>query len=135
MSHTGEIALAGSRRMRSMLAAAPVLFAHAVVTVAKNASSFCTSSSCGEVDNLPARPHLPAVSLLIRGCWHHAFQRESFYFYIVCRCWIFDGQLLDDTREFFVAVDASVPDERLWLEKYSLNHAMVPAFIGESNTT
>jgi hypothetical protein len=34
-SHPGEIALAGSRRLRATLAAAPVLFAHAVVTVAK----------------------------------------------------------------------------------------------------
>ncbi len=33
-SHSGEIALAGSHRLRSMLAAAPVLFAHAVATVA-----------------------------------------------------------------------------------------------------
>ena len=34
-SHSGEIALAGSRRLRSMLAAAPVLFTHAVVIVAE----------------------------------------------------------------------------------------------------
>jgi hypothetical protein len=33
---SGEIALAGSRRLRSTLAAAPVLFAHAVVTKIKN---------------------------------------------------------------------------------------------------
>ncbi len=31
-SHTGEIVQAGSRRLRSTLEAAPVLFAHAVVT-------------------------------------------------------------------------------------------------------
>ena len=31
--HSGEIALAGSRRLRSTLAAASVLFVHAVVTV------------------------------------------------------------------------------------------------------
>ena len=34
--HFGEIALAGSRRLHSTLAAAPVLFAHAVVTEIKN---------------------------------------------------------------------------------------------------
>ena len=34
-SQTSEIALSGSRRLRSTLAAAPDLFAHAVVTVAK----------------------------------------------------------------------------------------------------
>ncbi len=33
--HSGKIALAGSRRLRSMLVAAPVLFAHAVVTEIK----------------------------------------------------------------------------------------------------
>ncbi len=32
--YSDEIALAGSRRLRSTLAAAPVLFAHVVVTVA-----------------------------------------------------------------------------------------------------
>ena len=35
-SHSGDIALAGSRRLRATLAATPVLFAHTVVTVAKN---------------------------------------------------------------------------------------------------
>ncbi len=35
VSHSGEIALAGSRRLRSTLAVAPVLFAHAVVAKAK----------------------------------------------------------------------------------------------------
>ncbi len=34
-SHSGDIALTGSRRLHSTLAAAPVLFAHAAVTVAK----------------------------------------------------------------------------------------------------
>jgi hypothetical protein len=34
--NSGEVALAGSRRLRCTLAAAPVLFAHAIVTVAKN---------------------------------------------------------------------------------------------------
>ncbi len=38
-SHSSEIALSGSRRLRSTLAAAPVLFAHAVVTEAKNRTS------------------------------------------------------------------------------------------------
>ncbi len=33
VSHFGEIAPSGSRRLRSMLAVAPVLFAHAIVTV------------------------------------------------------------------------------------------------------
>ena len=51
---------------------------------------------------------------------------------VVCRSWIFDGVLLDEASEFFVAMDPSVPDERLWQEKYSINHAMIPPFIGAS---
>ena len=35
VNHSSEIALSGSRRLRSTLAAAPALFAHAVVTVTK----------------------------------------------------------------------------------------------------
>ena len=35
-SHSGEIALAGSCRLRSTLVAAPVLFAHAVFTLVKS---------------------------------------------------------------------------------------------------
>ena len=35
----GKIALAGSRRLRSTLAAAPVLFTHAVVTIPKSAQT------------------------------------------------------------------------------------------------
>jgi hypothetical protein len=36
LSHSGEIALAGSRRLRSTLTAAPVLFAPAVFPLAKS---------------------------------------------------------------------------------------------------
>jgi hypothetical protein len=35
-SHSGEIALPGSLRLRSTLAAAPVLFVHAAVAVSKS---------------------------------------------------------------------------------------------------
>ena len=31
--------------------------------------------------------------------------------------------------QFFVAVDYTVPDARLWYEKYSLRKAMLPSFI------
>ncbi len=39
VSHSGVIALSVSRRLRSTLVAAPVLFAYAVVTVAKTHTS------------------------------------------------------------------------------------------------
>ena len=38
-THSGKIALSGSRHLRSTLAAAPILFAHAALTVAKNHTS------------------------------------------------------------------------------------------------
>ena len=38
-SHSGEIALSGLRRLRDTLATVPVLYAQAVVTVAKNSAS------------------------------------------------------------------------------------------------
>ncbi len=41
-SHSGEIALAGSRRLRSTLAAAPVLFVHAATLQKLILSIFCT---------------------------------------------------------------------------------------------
>jgi hypothetical protein len=41
-SHSGEIALAGLRRLRFTLAAAPVLFAHAVVTEMKTSTGSCS---------------------------------------------------------------------------------------------
>jgi hypothetical protein len=51
VSHYGEIALSGSRRLRSTLAAAPVLFAHAVVTVAENRTS-TTLTKCAAAHRL-----------------------------------------------------------------------------------
>ncbi len=45
-SHSGEIALSSSRRIRSAHAAAPVLFAHAVVTVAKSCTSGTPTCLC-----------------------------------------------------------------------------------------
>ncbi len=44
VSHSGEIALAGSRHLGSTLAAAPVLFAHVVVTITKNRTSATPTS-------------------------------------------------------------------------------------------
>jgi hypothetical protein len=46
VSHSGAIALSSSRRMRSAHAAAPVLFVHAVVTVAENRTSATLTCLC-----------------------------------------------------------------------------------------
>jgi hypothetical protein len=73
VSHSGEIALSGSRCLCSTLAAAPVLFAHAVVTAAKT-STFAIPRSHSRVspaivlfaqlrgNSAPARPDSPHVT-------------------------------------------------------------------------
>ena len=37
------------------------------------------------------------------------------------KTWMLEGEINDPFREFFVDTDPSVPDEKLWLHKYSLN--------------
>ena len=49
---------------------------------------------------------------------------------VLTRSWIFDGELRDECEEFFVGMDPTVPDDRLWQDKYTLNRTMVPKFIG-----
>ena len=55
-SHSGEIAQAGSRRLRPTLAAAPVRFAHAVVKEIKNSilisPTLCRSGGTSKQDNV-----------------------------------------------------------------------------------
>lgn len=45
--------------------------------------------------------------------------------------WIFDGELVDHFMEFFIATDATVPQEKLWKSKYSLHHPMLPSFVSK----
>lgn len=40
-----------------------------------------------------------------------------------------EGEINDPFREFFVDTDPSVPDEKLWTQKYSLNFIMIPSFL------
>lgn len=40
-----------------------------------------------------------------------------------------EGEINDPFREFFVDTDPSVPDEKLWTSKYSLNYIMIPSFL------
>lgn len=49
-------------------------------------------------------------------------------FYILSR-WLYEGELQDTFHEFFVAMDPSVSNERLWHEKYHIRQSMVPSFI------
>ncbi|KAJ0409577.1 hypothetical protein ATCC90586_010088 [Pythium insidiosum] len=45
------------------------------------------------------------------------------------RRWVFEGELDDTHREFFVTANARVTDDRLWTHKYELNTEMLPSFI------
>ena len=46
-----------------------------------------------------------------------------------------EGEINDPYSEFFVDTDPLVTDERLWTEKYKLNHIMIPAFITNALAT
>ncbi|EDO33629.1 predicted protein [Nematostella vectensis] len=43
--------------------------------------------------------------------------------------WVYEGELEDQYQEFFIEVDYTVRDERLWFDKYSLRKQMLPSFI------
>jgi hypothetical protein len=64
----GEITLAGSRRLRSILAAAPVLFAHAVVAVAKTARNFTPWLYCSYAIARNALSFVHNLYVLILPC-------------------------------------------------------------------
>lgn len=44
-------------------------------------------------------------------------------------CWIFDGELIDKSLEFFIACDEKSKLEKLWKSKYSIRQGMLPSFI------
>lgn len=46
-------------------------------------------------------------------------------------CWIFDGELIDNSLEFFIACDESSKIEKLWKSKYSIRQKMLPSFISK----
>ena len=46
-------------------------------------------------------------------------------------CWIFDGELIDNSLEFFIACDESSKLEKLWKSKYSIRQGMLPSFISK----
>lgn len=49
--------------------------------------------------------------------------------------WMLEGEINDPHQEFFVETDPLVSDERLWTDKYRLNHIMIPAFITNALAT
>ena len=50
-------------------------------------------------------------------------------FYEMLQRWIYEGELDDPYREFFVACDPTVPEDELWQSKYSIHEDMIPSFI------
>ena len=46
--------------------------------------------------------------------------------------WMLEGEITDPYNEFFIEVDVLVPDERLWTDKYKLNHIMIPTFMSNA---
>ena len=46
--------------------------------------------------------------------------------------WICDGTLEDPFNEFFIASDPKVSSDRLWHDKYSIRHSMIPKFMSLS---
>ncbi|XP_028405676.1 gamma-tubulin complex component 3 homolog isoform X1 [Dendronephthya gigantea] len=67
----------------------------------------------------------PYVKALVK----HILNQVAQPIKIILSRWIYEGELDDAFNEFFVAADYSVPDERLWFEKYGIRKAMLPSFI------
>ena len=63
-SHSGEIALAGSRRLHNMLVAALVFFAHALVTEAEN------RTSAAHTAHAPPLPHTHQYQQHLQSSFH-----------------------------------------------------------------
>ena len=52
--------------------------------------------------------------------------------YVMLLRWICDGTLEDPFNEFFIASDPKVSSDRLWHDKYSIRHSMIPKFMSLS---
>ena len=80
--HSGEIAQSGSRHLRSMLAAAPVLFVHAVVTAARTRKSTTPTldaragSSPGQLCSLPIQILCLQMSTTACASCHRTLQHN-----------------------------------------------------------
>jgi gamma-tubulin complex component 3 len=46
--------------------------------------------------------------------------------------WMIEGEINDPFSEFFVEMDPSVLEDKLWLKKYKINYVMIPSFLTNS---
>ncbi|CAL4086382.1 unnamed protein product, partial [Meganyctiphanes norvegica] len=65
---------------------------------------------------------------------HHALVQDCLTLatrpiHIMLNHWLLDGTLNDPHHEFFIASDHTVPDDKLWQDKYSIRWTMLPSFI------
>ncbi|KAI1314677.1 Gamma-tubulin complex component 3 [Mortierella claussenii] len=63
---------------------------------------------------------------------HHMLERISAPFYVMMQRWIYEGELEDPRKEFFIAYDPDFENEDMWQRKYFIRESMLPAFIGMS---
>lgn len=64
-----------------------------------------------------------------REVLEHILVQVTRSIYEMLALWIYDGKLNDPNHEFFVGVNPSVSNERMWYKKYGIRKSMVPAFI------
>eukprot|EP00051_Salpingoeca_urceolata_P028327 m.486294 g.486294 ORF g.486294 m.486294 type:complete len:857 (+) comp24292_c0_seq1:160-2730(+) len=69
----------------------------------------------------------PYVTALVKHVTERAFAPMS----AILRRWLFEGELDDPYREFFIAADTAVEEDQLWTHKYSLRPGMLPSFISD----
>ncbi|KAG7175635.1 Gamma-tubulin complex component 3-like [Homarus americanus] len=63
---------------------------------------------------------------------HHVLTLACTPIYVMLTQWLLDGTLEDPHHEFFIASDPTVPDDKLWQDKYSIRWCMLPTFINKS---
>ncbi|EIE76966.1 hypothetical protein RO3G_01670 [Rhizopus delemar RA 99-880] len=67
----------------------------------------------------------------IRQFITNILQTISKPFYHMLQRWVYEGELDDPHKEFFVACDLTVPEENLWQHKYSIREDMLPSFLSK----
>nr|XP_045616749.1 gamma-tubulin complex component 3 homolog [Procambarus clarkii] len=67
-----------------------------------------------------------------RAVVRHVLSLACTPMYVMLTQWLLDGTLEDPHHEFFIASDPTVPDDKLWQDKYSIRWSMLPSFINKS---